>query len=76
MERIKKLLGVGVPGGIDDIIVRSVKTGIAVFLAANPFASVDSGKAALFAGLSAAVTALGNAIILAVQKYLEKRAAK
>ena len=72
MEKLKKFLGLGVPGGIDDIVVRSIKTGLAVFLAANPFGSIDATKAAALAGIAAAATGLLNAVILAVKAWVEK----
>ena len=77
MEKFKKWLGIGVPGGIDDIVIRSVKTGVAVFLA-TPFVNalleggafdLNAAKAAIVAGAVAVVNAILNAALLALSKW-------
>lgn len=76
MDRIKRLLGIARPGGIDDIVVRSAKTAVAVFLA-QPFVplirggafDVNLAQAAAFAAAAAFIGALLNAGLLALAKF-------
>lgn len=80
-DTVKRWLGVGVPGGVDDIVVRAVKTGVAVLLATPVVAalvggkfdvSVDAGVAALLAAGAAAATVLINAVYMALASWSSK----
>lgn len=76
IEKLKKFIGIGVPGGLDDIVVRAVKTGVAVFLAAPVVRALGDApldlpglKAAALAGVAAIISALINAAFLAVARW-------
>ena len=76
MEKIKKLIGIGTPGGIDDIVIRALKTGVAVFLATPFVAAIQGGsfdptlaEGAVLAAGAAAVGVLINAVLLALAKF-------
>jgi hypothetical protein len=68
MDRLKKLLGLGAPGGVDDIAVRAVKTAISTFFAvvgadAAGFINPDLLEAGLIAAAGAAVSVVQNALL-------------
>ena len=68
MERFKRLIGIGVPGGLDDLVVRAVKAAINTFIGlagldvAGYFKDVTSVRAAAIAGASAFGSVLVNAV--------------
>jgi len=72
LAKLKKLVGIGRPGGLDDLVVRVVKTAIAAAVAAGVAIAFDvingnvAPKAAVFVVLTAAATAAIGAIQLAV----------
>jgi len=75
-EKLKKLLGIGAPGGVDDIVVRAVKTAVGVllvspFIVALPTAGLDydAGMAAVTAAVAAGGTVILNAVLLAAAKF-------
>lgn len=77
-DSIKRFLGLGVPGGIDDIVVRAIKTGIAVFIASPVVRAALGGdfdlpglRAAALAAGAAAVSILLNAALVAIAKFTE-----
>lgn len=75
-ERVKDLLGIAKPGGLDDVLVRAAKTGVAVFLA-QPFVPLlregsfdpNLAQAAVFAGVAAAVGTLINYALIGLAKF-------
>ena len=75
-QKVKDLLGIARPGGIDDIVVRAIKTGVAVFIA-QPFVAavlngefdVNAARAAALAAGAAVVSVLINAALVALAKF-------
>jgi hypothetical protein len=68
MDRLKKLLGLGAPGGVDDIAVRAAKTAISTFFAvmgadAVGWVNPDLLETALIAAGGAAVSVVQNSIL-------------
>lgn len=61
LAKLKEFLGIAKPGGIDDIVVRALKTGLAVFLASPVVAAIFRGEFDL-PGLRAAALAAGAAV--------------
>lgn len=79
LKKLKDLLGIAKPGGIDDIVVRAVKTGVAVFIASPVVRAAVGGefdlpglRAAALAGGAAAVSVLMNAVLVALAKFSSK----
>ena len=76
IAKLKELLGIARPGGIDDIVVRAIKTGVAVFIA-QPFVSavlrgefdLNLLRAAALAAGAAIVSVLINAALVALAKF-------
>lgn len=78
-QRVKDLLGIAKPGGLDDLIVRAAKLAVAAFLAQPfvpvlrelDFASFDISlaRAAAQAGAVAFVGTLVNAALIALAKF-------
>lgn len=75
-ERLKDILGIAKPGGIDDIVIRAVKTGVAVFIASPVVRALLGGevnlpglKAAALAAGAGVVSVLLNAAIAAIAKW-------
>jgi len=69
IEKIKKLIGIGTPGGIDDVIVRAVKLAVYTFIggvtiAGTPVFDVPTVKVAAIAAGGAAVSVILNALLL------------
>lgn len=78
IQKLKDLLGIAKPGGIDDIVVRAIKTGIAVFIASPVVRALLGGevdlpglKAAAFAAAAGVVTVLLNAALAALAKWTD-----
>ena len=75
-SKVKDLLGIAKPGGIDDVVVRAVKTAVAVFLS-QPFVALlvdgsfdpNAGTAALAAAVAAGATVLLNAAVAVLAKF-------
>lgn len=75
-ERLKDLLGIGTPGGMDDVLVRAAKMAVFVFLA-QPFVPLiregafdpNLGQAAVFAAVTAGVGVIVNSALLALAKF-------
>ena len=76
IDRLKDWLGIAKPGGIDDIVVRAVKTAVYVFLA-QPFVALiqrgefdlNAGRAAIYAAVAAFLGALANTVLVALAKW-------
>jgi hypothetical protein len=72
LAKLRELIGIGRPGGLDDLLVRVVKTAVAAGAAAAVAIAFDvingdvAIKAAVFVVLTAAATAAINALQLAV----------
>lgn len=78
IQKLKDLLGIAKPGGIDDIVVRAIKTGIAVFIASPVVRALLGGevdlpglKAAALAAAAGVVTVLLNAALAALAKWTD-----
>ena len=72
LAKLKEFLGIAKPGGIDDIVVRAIKTGVAVFIASPVVAAIFRGefdvpglRAAALAAGAAAVSVILNAALKA-----------
>lgn len=73
MEKLKKLIGIGAPGGLDDLIVRAVKVGILAFVGvagASVIGWTDPTllEAAGQAALAAAAGVVLNAVLMWANK--------
>lgn len=73
MDKLKSLLGIGAPGGVDDVVVRAVKAAITTFFAVlgadalgliNPELVEAAGIAALAAGANVII----NTVLLWASK--------
>jgi hypothetical protein len=74
-EKLKRLLGIGAPGGIDDVVIRAIKTGVAVLLASPIIVALPTGPIdfdALTAVVVAAGSAAGSVILNAGVAFLNK----
>lgn len=76
IEKLKVLIGIGKPGGIDDIFIRAAKTAVGVllvspFIIALPTAGLDydAAAAAITAAIAAGGTVVLNALLLALAKF-------
>ena len=75
-QKVKDLLGIAKPGGIDDVAVRAAKTAVAVFLS-QPFVALilrgefdpNVARAAVTAGVAAGATVVVNAVIAVLAKF-------
>lgn len=75
-QKVKDLLGIAKPGGIDDIVVRAVKTAVAVFLS-QPFVALilqgsfdpNAARAAVYAAVAAGATVILNAALAVLAKF-------
>jgi hypothetical protein len=73
MENVKKWLGLGVPGGVDDVIIRAIKAAIFAFIGvvgADLAGVIDPTTldAGIAAALSGAAAVIGNTVLLWASK--------
>ena len=72
MNKLKKLIGLGTPGGLDDLFVRAVKTAVKVFLGLEGLNvagwSVATGRAAVIVAAAAGASVVLDAILLWANK--------
>jgi hypothetical protein len=64
MEKVKELLGIAKPGGLDDIAVRAAKTAAAAFAAYCLRKGIDAGGVTVYKGAIEAAYVAGASVIL------------